>query len=109
MGRRNLVLDCGQIESLASIGCTQMEIAMVLGFNVTLFGRGRPDVRTAYDLGAAKMRMSLRRLQWEKAKDGNVTMMIWLGKQILGQKDRTEETIREEHIEIERFKPGTDR
>ena len=30
-------------------------------------------------------------------------MMIWIGKQILGQKDRVEETIREEVVEIERI------
>jgi uncharacterized protein with von Willebrand factor type A (vWA) domain len=55
------------------------------------------------EINAAKMRASLRRLQWGKAKEGNVTMMIWLGKQILGQKDRMEETIREEVVEIQRI------
>jgi hypothetical protein len=34
--------------------------------------------------------MSLRRMQWEKAQTGNTTMLIWLGKQMLGQKDRLE-------------------
>jgi hypothetical protein len=41
---------------------------------------------------------SLRRLQYEAAKTGNVTMQIWLGKQWLGQKDRTETDI---HAEVE--------
>jgi hypothetical protein len=31
--------------------------------------------------------------------------MIWLGKQLLGQKDRVEETHREEVVEIERIAP----
>ena len=36
--------------------------------------------------------MSLRRKQFETALAGNVTMMVWLGKQYLGQKDKTEIT-----------------
>lgn len=30
---------------------------------------------------------SLRRMQWQSAKDGNVSMQIWLGKNILKQSD----------------------
>jgi len=30
----------------------------------------------------------LRRLQWQAALGGNITMQIWLGKQLLGQSDR---------------------
>jgi hypothetical protein len=37
-------------------------------------------------------RMSLRRLQWKKAQEGNTTMLIWLGKQYLGQSDKQELT-----------------
>lgn len=96
-------LDLKQIEGMAAIGCTQDEIGIILGFNARMFHGKRADVREAYQAGAAKMRASLRRLQWGKAKEGNVTMMIWLGKQILGQKDRMEETIREEVVEIQRI------
>jgi hypothetical protein len=35
---------------------------------------------------------SLRRWQFKKAQDGSVPMLIWLGKQYLGQRDRTEYT-----------------
>ena len=34
--------------------------------------------------------MSLRRAQYQKALDGNPTMLIWLGKQILGQRERVD-------------------
>lgn len=34
--------------------------------------------------------MSLRRWQLEAAKKGNVVMMIWLGKQMLGQIERSQ-------------------
>jgi hypothetical protein len=33
------------------------------------------------------MNVSLRRAQFKAAKEGNVTMLIWLGKQRLGQKN----------------------
>ncbi len=36
------------------------------------------------------MKIKLRKLQWKSADKGNVTMQIFLGKNILGQKDRHE-------------------
>jgi hypothetical protein len=32
-------------------------------------------------------KIELRKKQWELAMDGDVRMLIWLGKQYLGQKD----------------------
>ena len=40
--------------------------------------------------GRDQGKTSLRRMQWEKAQSGNTTMLIWLGKQMLGQKDKLE-------------------
>ena len=97
-------VDLKTVEAAAAIGCTQEEISHLVGCSVRLL-QTREDIREAYDRGAARMKTSLRRLQWQKAKDGNVTMMIWLGKQVLGQKDRVEETLRSEVVEIERIAP----
>lgn len=104
MSRKKLDIDVEQIETAAAIGCTQDEIAILVSCSVRTL-QSRQDLREAYDRGLARMRKSLRRLQWEKAEEGNVTMMIWLGKQILGQKDRVEETLRSEVVEIERVAP----
>ena len=38
----------------------------------------------------AELKISLRTKQVEMALDGNVTMLIWLGKQMLGQKEKLE-------------------
>jgi hypothetical protein len=38
--------------------------------------------------GRARRNHNLRKLQYESAKRGNVVMLIWLGKQWLGQKER---------------------
>lgn len=46
-------------------------------------------MRDAWEHGRALGMLSLRRKQSEMAQEGNVTMLIWLGKQLLGQKDST--------------------
>lgn len=43
--------------------------------------------------GRADGRSSLRRMQFQTAEKGNPTMQIWLGKQLLGQRDKIEQEI----------------
>jgi hypothetical protein len=86
-------LDPRTAERLASIQCTDKEIAHCLGVSeATLIRRkqGDPDFAEALDRARSQGRMSLRRKQFEKANAGSDTMLIWLGKQILGQRDRFE-------------------
>ena len=52
--------------------------------------RARPGVRRIIDEARASGRATLRRLQWQRANGGSDTMLIWLGKQMLGQKDKVE-------------------
>ena len=40
--------------------------------------------------GRSKEKIRLRQLQWKAATNGSVPMLIWLGKQTLGQSERTE-------------------
>jgi hypothetical protein len=69
---------------LANIGCTMNEIAAVCDCSVDILERRFADViKKGRETGKA----SLRRQQWKKACEGNVTMQIWLGKQLLGQRD----------------------
>ena len=85
MARPRLSIDPAQVEELAAIMCTQAEMATVLGCSVKTLERrfGR-----AIEKGKARAATSLRRKQWQLAEKGNVTMLIWLGKQYLGQRDR---------------------
>ena len=80
-------LDTKQIEQLASFGCTNIEIASFFGCDESL-------IRKSYSEYIAKGRDSgkirLRQYQWAAAKKGNVAMLIWLGKQMLGQTDKQE-------------------
>jgi hypothetical protein len=88
MARPKLQIDETQVESLAAINCTVDEIASVLGCSKdTLERRYAAVIKRGKENG----RSSLRRMMWAKCKEGNITMMIWLSKQILGYADKIEE------------------
>jgi hypothetical protein len=76
------------VERLASIQCTHSEIASAIGLSVDTLTRN-PNFAEVYKRGAEGGRKSLRRMQFESPNKGNVVMQIWLGKQYLGQSDRT--------------------
>lgn len=42
------------------------------------------------------IKSNLRKKQYDVAMSGNVTMLIWLGKQLLGQSEKVEEKIEQE-------------
>lgn len=86
-GRPKKELDAGLIEQLASIFCTNEEIAKICGVTRKTLSTNYGDV---LELGRSQAKASLRRRQWEKAMDGNTTMLIWLGKQYLEQRDQPE-------------------
>jgi hypothetical protein len=87
VGRPKKELDTNMIEKLASIFCTNEEISTIVGCHSdTLADNFSEYLKKGRDKG----KMSLRRMQWEKAQSGNTTMLIWLGKQMLGQKDKIE-------------------
>jgi hypothetical protein len=85
MATRNTDIDVELIRKLAQIQCTQNEIAQVIG-------RSQKWVSEHYGAliqeWAEHGKASLRRVQWQKALDGNITMLIWLGKQYLNQTDK---------------------
>lgn len=88
-GRPKIQIDYQQAEQLASIWCTEEEIASILGCSVRTLQRDEEFCRV-YKKGLNQGKMSLRRTQVASAMDGNVTMQIWLGKQYLGQRDQVE-------------------
>ena len=89
--------DWNTVEKLCSLHCTGEEIAGILDIDYdTLNTR----IKEKYDYGfsdyfkkhSAYGKISLRRKQYEVATSGSVPMLIWLGKQYLGQKDKHENT-----------------
>ena len=89
-GRPPAEIDLGAVERAASIGCSKEEISAILGIvKQTLYNHmeKNPAILEAIERGQEKGRATLRRLQWEGAKEHNQTMLISLGKQFLGQRD----------------------
>jgi len=81
-------LDLDRVKKLAAVGLTVEEIAVVEGVNKRTIERNALGI---VDEGRMHMNASLKRKQYEMAMSGNVTMLIWLGKQHLGQTDKREE------------------
>ena len=82
-------LNKDKIEQLASFGCTNTEIASFFGCDTSLITKSYSQFLTK---GREKGKIRLRQMQWKAADKGNVTMLIWLGKQLLGQADKSEVT-----------------
>jgi hypothetical protein len=79
------------VKGLGQIQATTKECAAVLGVTEPTFIKFKQDhkaVQDAYDAGEGNGRASLRRRQFKAADAGNATMLIWLGKQYLGQSDK---------------------
>lgn len=81
-----LPIDGELVQKFASLGCKTKEIADYFGCSTDTIER-----RFAAELtkGRANLQMSLRQWQLKSAERGNVSMLIWLGKQMLGQQDRS--------------------
>ena len=103
-GRPRFVFDkdkLADITDLASEGATMEEICRYVGCSKTTFCANE-EAMNAYHDGQNDMKISLRHWQMMQAKSGNVQMLIWLGKIVLGQKEKTEieNTIRMMDAEI---------
>jgi hypothetical protein len=98
--------DLVELEKLCAIYCTHEEIAAWFNVSPPTIHRRCADGRTKYEHGKerltfkaimergyAKGRISLRRKQMQLAENGNATMLVWLGKMILGQHEVVEERI----------------
>jgi hypothetical protein len=89
MPRRRIELDTEELEKLAAMHCTREEVAGFFGVAVKTIQRRLNESRyaAAWERGTARGRVSLRRAQFRVAEAGNPTMLIWLGKQWLAQRD----------------------
>lgn len=90
-GRPAVNIDLKTVEKLAGMGSTDEDMAGWFEVTTKTIERRRknnPAFREACKRGRGKYRCSLRMLQTKSANSGNVTMLIWLGKQHLGQTDK---------------------
>lgn len=86
--------DFNKLISMIRIQCTQEECCNVLEMSDTTLNRrlkemGYQNFEDLHRQFNSEGRMSLRRMQWQAAENGNASVLVWLGKQYLNQKDKT--------------------
>jgi hypothetical protein len=90
-GRPRIELTIENMRPLAALHCTQSELAAYFGVSRSYVEKRLAEdeeFRMAWEQGQATGKLSLRRKQAQLAEEGNVGMCIWLGKQVLGQRDK---------------------
>ena len=97
-GRPKILIDWEEFKKLCAIQCTLAEIAAWFKCSEdTIELRCKEEkgmlFTDYYKKNSSSGKISLRRSQFKAATGGNVTMLIWLGKQFLDQKDKTEQDI----------------
>ena len=101
--KKPVKLDEAQIEELASFGLSDLEIAATAGISARTLKRNHADL---IERGHHRRNGSIRRKQYEVAMSGNATLLIWLGKQFLGQSDKIETTDKTDYTELMRLAGG---
>jgi hypothetical protein len=94
-GRPLTKIDWEEFDKLCHIQCLQSEIAEWFGctddtIQAAVLREKGMGFSEYYEQKRGQGKISLRRLQWQTMQKGNVTMLIWLGKQYLNQSDKTE-------------------
>lgn len=87
-------IDLDVVKSLAQIGATLDEISIIIGCSIDWLIKEKndnPAMANAIESGQGELKTSLRRTQVQMALSGNVPLLIWLGKQCLGQSDKHEQ------------------
>ena len=91
--------DFDQLVNMIRIQCTAQEICGILGMSEDTLGRriaernieGVKNFADLYKKHSGEGKASLRRMQWKAAEAGNPTMLVWLGKNVLDQRDKVEQ------------------
>ena len=88
-------IDLVELEKLCGLQCTDSEIAHWFGVTERTISRRRKikKFNDVMERGKAKGRISVRRMQMKLLENGNATMGVWLGKNILGQTDEVHHQI----------------
>ena len=95
-GRPKAQIDPAMFEGMCRIQCTKGEMEAILGLDektITAWCKDKygTSFSEVYKKHSAGGKMSLRRAQWKSGTEDRVpSMLIWLGKQHLGQTDKPE-------------------
>lgn len=83
-GKSQRVIPPDEVYKLATMGCPDREIAEWFGVNEDTL---RYNFKSFLTKARAHLKQRLRQAQLRTALEGNATMQIWLGKNMLGQSD----------------------
>ena len=84
VGRDKAIIPPEEVYELAQLGCKDIEIADWFGIDGNTL---RYNFSAELTKGRVALNISLRRAQINTALAGNPTMLVWCGKQYLGQSD----------------------
>jgi hypothetical protein len=100
-GRPKLKIKADQVSQLAAIGLNVNEIGAIVGCSPdTLTRRFQSQMQTGWE----RMKASIKRTQYEVGVNKkNPTMLIWLGKQHLGQSDVPQKSSNQSNQQLEGF------
>ncbi len=103
--RQRTEIDLNQLSKLGAFQATLNEVAAWFDVSTTTIDERLAEnklyeyegkqltFREIFENGKLKGKANLRRLQMIQAEKGNATMLIWLGKQLLGQRDNLDTTL----------------
>jgi len=112
MARPRIKIDWQKVDKMCAFHCTGEEQASILGIDYDTLNRAckrekKKSFTEYFKQKSAGGKMSLRRKQFTTALDGNTSMLIWLGKNWLDQRDQPEQdtssepqTIQKVQIEV---------
>jgi hypothetical protein len=83
-GKSQRVVPPDEVYKLATMGCPDREIAEWFGVNEDTL---RYNFKSYLTKARAHLKQRLRQAQLRTAIEGNPTMLVWLGKNMLGQSD----------------------
>ncbi len=90
-GRKVIPIDLVELEKLCALQCTDEDLADWFSVSTRTIEsrRKQPQFAEVMSRGKAKGRIAVRRQQMKLMEAGSAAMCIWLGKQLLGQRDVT--------------------
>ena len=96
-GRVKIHVDMEELDRLVRIGCRDNDIAAHFGLSETTLQR---RFGSRVSKRRSEIRNSLREKQVDLALAGDRTMLIWLGKNMIGQSDKADITSAGEALKV---------
>ena len=95
--KKEIILTDESLESMAAMGLTDKEICHLTGLTQNQWRTNYKDILAR---GRARLAQSLRKAQIASALKGNASLLIWLGKVYLNQKEAIDHSLTAEHRAI---------